>query len=206
MHAPGLQWRGATSAPFPGYLLIGRGEDFATTLTSASSDIIDQYVERLCQGSDEKYVFQGQCRPMGHFNAGTLNGDPVEFLTTVHGPVEGYATMNGQKVAISSKRSSYGRDVLDQILFPRLLLPRSGEDASDLQLVLHRQRAHRHVHERQAADPAARRRSRPTRSGHRGQRVAGLFARQRAHEGRGPPRWDDHELEQHRRARVRRFG
>jgi acyl-homoserine lactone acylase PvdQ len=120
MHAPGLQWRGATSAPFPGYLLIGRGEDFATTLTSASSDIIDQYVERLCQGSDEKYVFQGQCRPMGHFNAGTLNGDPVEFLTTVHGPVEGYATMNGQKVAISSKRSSYGRDVLDQILFRRL--------------------------------------------------------------------------------------
>ena len=25
MHAPGLNWRGATSAPFPGYLLIGRG-------------------------------------------------------------------------------------------------------------------------------------------------------------------------------------
>ncbi len=41
MHAPGLQWRGATSAPFPGYMLIGRGEDFATTLTSASGDIID---------------------------------------------------------------------------------------------------------------------------------------------------------------------
>ena len=120
MHAPGLQWRGATSAPFPGYMLIGRGEDFATTLTSASGDIIDQYVERLCQGSDERYLYQGQCRAMGHFNAGTLNGDPVEFLTTVHGPVEGYATVNGQKVAISSKRSSYGKDVLDQLLFRRL--------------------------------------------------------------------------------------
>ena len=35
MHAPGLDWRGATSAPFPGYMLIGRGADFATTLTSA---------------------------------------------------------------------------------------------------------------------------------------------------------------------------
>jgi acyl-homoserine lactone acylase PvdQ len=120
MHAPGLQWRGATSAPFPGYLLIGRGEDFATTLTSASGDIIDQYVERLCQGSDEKYLFRGQCRPMGHFNAGTLNGEPVRFLTTVHGPVEGYATVDGTKVAISSKRSSYGKDVLDQLLFRRL--------------------------------------------------------------------------------------
>ena len=29
------------SAPFPGYMLIGRGEDFATTLTSASADVID---------------------------------------------------------------------------------------------------------------------------------------------------------------------
>ena len=35
MHAPGLVWRGATSAPFPGYMLIGRGPDFATTLTSS---------------------------------------------------------------------------------------------------------------------------------------------------------------------------
>jgi acyl-homoserine lactone acylase PvdQ len=120
MHAPGLQWRGATSAPFPGYMLIGRGQDFATSLTSARGDIIDQYVERLCQGSDERYLYKGQCRAMGRFNAGTLNGEPVRFLTTVHGPVEGYARVNGQKVAISSKRSSYGKDVLDQIFFRRL--------------------------------------------------------------------------------------
>jgi len=120
MHAPGLQWRGATSAPFPGYMLIGRGEDFATTLTSASGDIIDQYVERLCQGSSKRYIYRGECRPMRQFNAGTLNGEPVRFRTTVHGPVEGYATVNGSRVAISSKRSSYGKDVLDQLLFRRL--------------------------------------------------------------------------------------
>ena len=70
MHAPGLQWRGATSAPFPGYMLIGRGQDFATTLTSASSDIIDQYVERLCQGSDERYLYKGQCRADGALQRG----------------------------------------------------------------------------------------------------------------------------------------
>ena len=29
------------------------------------------------------------------------NGDPVTFETTVHGPVIGYATVNGRKVAIS---------------------------------------------------------------------------------------------------------
>ena len=58
MHAPGLDWRGATSAPFPGYMLIGRGADFATTLTSSSGDIIDQYAETLCGGSDTEVPLQ----------------------------------------------------------------------------------------------------------------------------------------------------
>ncbi len=120
MHAPGLNWRGATSAPFPGYLLIGRGRDFATTLTSASGDVIDQYVETLCGGSDTSYRYKGKCRPMGRYDAGTLNGDPVEFLTTVHGPVQGYGTVRGVRVAISSKRSSINKDVLD-LLFNRRL-------------------------------------------------------------------------------------
>ena len=120
MQAPGLVWRGATSAPFPGYMLIGRGEDFATTLTSASGDIIDQYAEKLCNGSDTMYVYKGKCREMGTFDAGTLGGEPVSFRTTVHGPVVGYATVKGKKVAISSKRSSYGQDVVD-ILFNRRL-------------------------------------------------------------------------------------
>src|SRR5436190_4002662 len=120
MHAPGLQWRGATSTPFPGYLLIGRGSDFATTLTSSSGDIIDQYAETLCGGSDQKYLYRGKCRAMRHFHAGTLNGQSVDFLKTVHGPVVGYARVRGKKVAISSKRSSYGRDVLDQLFYRRL--------------------------------------------------------------------------------------
>jgi acyl-homoserine lactone acylase PvdQ len=123
MHAPGLDWRGATSAPFPGYLLIGRGADFATTLTSAGADDIDQYAETLCDHSDTKYVYKGRCRSMGSFDAGVLKGTPdqeVTFRTTVHGPVIGYATVNGRKVAISSKRASYGKDSLD-LLFNRRL-------------------------------------------------------------------------------------
>ena len=120
MHAPHLHWRGATSAPFPGYLLIGRTPRFSTTLTSASSDIIDQYAETLCGGSNERYLYKGKCRSMGHFDAGTLDGKPVTFLTTVHGPVVGYARVRGRTVAISSKRSSRGKDVLDQLFFRRL--------------------------------------------------------------------------------------
>jgi acyl-homoserine lactone acylase PvdQ len=120
MHAPHNNWRGVTSAPFPGYLLIGRTPRFSTTLTSASSDILDEYAETLCGGSTEKYMYKGKCRSMGHFDAGTLDGKPVNFLTTVHGPVQGYATVHGRYVAISEKRSSRGKDVLDQLYFRRL--------------------------------------------------------------------------------------
>jgi acyl-homoserine lactone acylase PvdQ len=123
MDAPGLQWRGATSAPFPGYMLIGRGTDFAVTLTSASGDIIDQYAETLCGGSDTKYMFNGTCRDMDVLDAGVLKGAAgapdrtVSFHSTVHGPVVGYATVGGTKVAISSKRSSRGKDALDLLLY-----------------------------------------------------------------------------------------
>ena len=120
MHAGDLDWRGATSTPFPGYMLIGRGPDFATSLTSAGGDVIDQFAENLCDDSNTKYRYKGKCRTMHEFNAGTLSGDPVTFRTTVHGPVVGYATVDGEKVAISRQRSSYGKDTLD-LLFNRRL-------------------------------------------------------------------------------------
>ena len=45
---PGISQRGATSAPFPGYVFIGRSQDSAWSLTSAGLDQIDTYVETLC--------------------------------------------------------------------------------------------------------------------------------------------------------------
>jgi acyl-homoserine lactone acylase PvdQ len=130
MHAPGVDVRGATSAPFPGYMLIGRGPDFAWTLTSAGADMIDQFVETLCGGDDAHYLYRGQCRAMTPFDAGVLQaaGDQpaqrITFLRTVHGPVVGYANVGGRRVAISSKRSTYGRDTLDQLPYQDLTLGR----------------------------------------------------------------------------------
>ena len=130
MHAPGINVRGATSAPFPGYMLIGRGPDFAWTLTSAGADIVDQFVETLCGGDDVHYLFKGQCRPMTTFDAGVLTGaagqpdQRITFFKTVHGPVVGYANVGGRRVAISSQRSSYGRDTLDQLPFQDITLGR----------------------------------------------------------------------------------
>ena len=120
LHGGGIDARGAT---FPGsgpYVELGRGEDYSWSATSAGNDIIDQYVETLCDGSDTKYVFDGQCRDMTRFDAGTLGTRDVSFLETVHGPVIGYATVGGQRVAISQKRSTRGRDVMSALGFADL--------------------------------------------------------------------------------------
>ena len=123
LQGPGWQARGATSAPFPGYILIGRGEDFSYSLTSAGADIIDDYAETLCGGSSARYLYKGKCRKMTNFNAGTLaagGGEKerkVTFRRTVHGPVVGYARVRGRRVAIARKRSSYGRDTTDQLFY-----------------------------------------------------------------------------------------
>ena len=126
LHGPNLRGEGATSAPFPGYLLIGRGASFAWTLTSAGADIIDTYAEKLCGGSRTKYSYKGRCRKMETVKAGTISqgGKTVKasFRRTVHGPVIGYARVAGSErvVALSRKRSSAGRETNDQIFFQDL--------------------------------------------------------------------------------------
>jgi acyl-homoserine lactone acylase PvdQ len=126
LHAPGISARGVAQPGSPGDLLIGRGPDYAWSLTSAGSDVIDDYVETLCGGSDLKYMYKGQCRDMGFVNAGVLKGSggqpdqSMTFHTTIHGPVIGYATVKGVRVAISQKRSSYGKDILWQLPFEDL--------------------------------------------------------------------------------------
>jgi acyl-homoserine lactone acylase PvdQ len=126
LHGGGIDARGAT---FPGsgpYVELGRGQDFSWSATSSGTDIIDQYIETLCGGSDTKYMFDGACIDMTTFNAGTLGpgpgppAGPVIFNETVHGPVSGYARSNGERVAISNKRSTRGREVMSAIGFEDL--------------------------------------------------------------------------------------
>src|SRR3954470_7090710 len=120
VNAPGMHTRGVSYPGLAAPMLIGRGEDFAWTLTSAGSDTNDQFVETLCGGSTTKYLYKGKCRKMGRVKAGRIGGvGTVAFRTTVHGPVQAYATSGGKKVAISFARSSHGRDVLWQLIFRR---------------------------------------------------------------------------------------
>jgi acyl-homoserine lactone acylase PvdQ len=110
----------ARGAAFPGIsfaLLVGRGIDFAWSAISSGADLVDQYVESHCVGSDTMYLYRGVCREMTTFDAGAIVGRPGEpdrplvFHATVHGPVEGHATVDGRRVAISVKRSTRGREL-----------------------------------------------------------------------------------------------
>jgi Penicillin amidase len=119
--SPSINVEGVTSAPFPGYMLIGHGVGYAWSLTSAGGDIIDTYAEKLCGGSKVKYTYNGKCRSMEKVDAGTIakGGKTIKatFYRTVHGPVLGYARnrTTGKLVALSQKRSSYGRETVDQL-------------------------------------------------------------------------------------------
>jgi acyl-homoserine lactone acylase PvdQ len=126
LHGPNIHVRGATSVPFPGYMLIGRGPDYAWTLTSPYTDIIDTYAETLCGGSKVRYLYKGKCRAMDSVDAGTISKGAksvrVTFRRTVHGPVYGYAKVRGsnKQVALSTRRSSYGRETVDQLFFQQM--------------------------------------------------------------------------------------
>ncbi len=120
-HGGGIDARGVS---FPGsapYVELGRGQDYSWSATSSQSDNIDIFAETLC-GDDTHYLFKGQCRAMTTFDAGTIGfgNTPVTFHETVHGPVIGYATVKGKRVALASQRSTRGREVASALGFADL--------------------------------------------------------------------------------------
>jgi acyl-homoserine lactone acylase PvdQ len=122
LHGGGFDARGVS---FPGvpWIVIGRGPDYAWSATTSHSDLVDQYVETLCNGDDTHYLYKGKCVAMDDFDAGVVKGPPdrvLSFRTTVHGPVLGYATVGGKRVAISSKRSTHGRELVSALAFDDL--------------------------------------------------------------------------------------
>jgi hypothetical protein len=116
----GFATRGAL---FPGlpFVLVGRGPDFAWSASSSGADGTDLFVETLC-GDDRRYLYRGQCQSMRRTVVGILSSagapdETVEYLETAHGPVIGYATVSGSRVAITAQRSTRGREALSTRAF-----------------------------------------------------------------------------------------
>jgi acyl-homoserine lactone acylase PvdQ len=127
-HGGGIDVRGGALPGLP-YVLIGRTRDYAWSATSASNDIIDQFLEELCNPdgspatrSSTHYMYMGICRPMKTFNAGTLQATSTEpakyvsFKETVHGPVSGTVTVGGKPYAVANLRSTRGREATAGLL------------------------------------------------------------------------------------------
>jgi len=120
LHGPGIKAQGVGVPGLAMYILIGRTNNYAWSLTSASHDVRDVFAERLCErdGSEptresDHYLYKGKCRAFKQFTAGTLNGTPVTYDTSVHGSVYATATIDGKPYALSRERSTFGRDGLN---------------------------------------------------------------------------------------------
>jgi acyl-homoserine lactone acylase PvdQ len=120
LEGAGIKAQGAAVPGLAMYILIGRTENYAWSLTSAGHDVRDVFAEPLCNpdGStptraSTHYRYRGECRPFRTVNAGVLAGEAISFQQSVHGPVIGTATVGGRPYALSRKRSTYGRDALN---------------------------------------------------------------------------------------------
>ncbi|HVL94962.1 MAG TPA: penicillin acylase family protein, partial [Solirubrobacteraceae bacterium] len=137
VHGPGIDARGATFPPF-GYVLIGRGRDFAWSATTAQSDNVDIFAERLCSPdggevttASKHYLYKGQCRRMvtrrHQYSTTTSAGSTqaprtvvLELERTVHGNVVSRGTVNGRPVAFAEQRSTFMHEIDSAIAFRRL--------------------------------------------------------------------------------------
>ena len=120
LDGPGIKAQGAAVPGLAMYLLIGRTEDYAWSLTSANQDVRDVFVEVLCEPDGRApsrtsghYLHDGACIPFEQFDAGAIGGTPISYPVSVHGPVIGTAFWEEQPVALTRQRSTFGRDGLN---------------------------------------------------------------------------------------------
>jgi len=134
MHGPGIDAEGIV-APISPYVFIGRGKDFAWSLTSAGNENTQQFLEQLCNPGEELnpptrssngYWHDGECVPFHTFDAGEIGAHGAEpahevyFKESVHGPISGTVLVHGEPYAIANDRADRGRDPAGEVAFSKL--------------------------------------------------------------------------------------
>ena len=156
LHGPDIDAQGAAFPGISPYVLLGRGQDYAWSATSAGQDIIDTFAEKLCEpdGSapdvqSTHYLYKGECREMEtltRVNNITPNpGDPsppetytLQAQRTVHGIVAKRGTVDGEPVAFAKQRSTYFHEADSARAFADLNRPSKVQNAEDFQRVMHK--------------------------------------------------------------------
>lgn len=126
---PAVDFRGPAVAGASALVPLGRGSDYAWTLTTGYSDAVDTRAELLCDPGGGKasidsnaYMFKGKCRKMESreetfavnptpTDPGPPRTDTETFYRTVHGPVFTRGTVDGKPVAFVKERFFWKREV-----------------------------------------------------------------------------------------------
>ncbi|MEA2462103.1 MAG: hypothetical protein QOH90_2280, partial [Actinomycetota bacterium] len=130
VHAPGVDFRGPAVPGTNALIPLGRGTDYAWTLTTGYSDAVDTRAELLCDPKGKKptvdsegYMFKGKCRTMTKRDETfDINPQPTDpgpprdsethtFYRTVHGPVFERAKVNGKPVAFVKHRFFWKKEI-----------------------------------------------------------------------------------------------
>jgi acyl-homoserine lactone acylase PvdQ len=151
LNGPGIKARGVAFAGTQLFVQLGRGVDYAWSATSASNDLVDTVVEKLCNTDGTSptvnstgYLVAGTCTPMERFEhtetalpSPAYQGPPKQYtflvLRTRHGIVQLRTTVKGRPVAIVSQRSTYGHEVDSVIGFQQFNDPDYVHGPADFQ-------------------------------------------------------------------------
>ncbi|WP_433261885.1 penicillin acylase family protein [Micromonospora vinacea] len=135
LQGPGISARGAAFAGLNLYVLLGRGQDYAWSATSASQDLTDTYAVPLCttDGSaptlrTNRYLYHGQCLAMealeqrNSWSPTLADSTPagsytLRALRTKYGLVSYRGLVNGQPTAFTKLRSTYRHEADSAIGF-----------------------------------------------------------------------------------------
>jgi acyl-homoserine lactone acylase PvdQ len=127
LHSPTIHARGAGFPGLSTLVVMGRTQDYAWSPTAGGSDMIDTYVEKLCNPSggpvsesSRHYEFRGECVPMDRRTYRDADAAPAALRDrlpdivverTVHGPVYARGKLGDMPVAVSRRRSSYMKEL-----------------------------------------------------------------------------------------------
>lgn len=138
LHGGGIDAEGAAFPGISQYVLLGHARDYAWSATSSNSDDSEIFAERLCNPdgspatqSSGDYVYRGQCvpfvtrdvtlqSPTNLDNTAPPKTVVLRVQRSVHGPIQGYARVDGAPVALALARSTYFHEADAAIAFMRL--------------------------------------------------------------------------------------
>jgi len=134
IQSPNISMRGLTSPSLPGYVLIGRGRDFAWTLNITGATTSVGFAAPMCDPTGvplspeiRGFVLDGVCRPVTRSRVGSTTSlsnlgappRPIDLVSSEFGPVGfgpfGFYGDSGEVVVYQNP--SVGKDYLELVAF-----------------------------------------------------------------------------------------